>query len=820
MTFVLCSWLVAMESSYRCVVCNRCQFSTIHSYLAHVRIRHACDSNFRITCGISNCRATYDKYNSFSKHIFRKHSELFGRIGEQSSGTPSVACLDGYYQDDDADDGYPIATPEPPDIKQLQESMCNTMADSFLKYSLKLREKYLLPASTHAEIIQDCQTMMMGVLTCHNNLLENCLESKGYPVRDDVDLKGVIDTKKYERLLSDSGSSYKLLRNCSSKMGMIEPQEHQIDCYKGYYISLTKVLQMLVQKEDIAPYVLRHFDSDNTNMTGFASGDAFMSLVDLKVDGNLLIIHLYNDEFEVVNPIGARRGKQKINATYFSLGNLPSKFRSALHHIYLTFLVRHKAVKENGYAIAFSPLVQELEKLYAEGFTVTLPNGQVQKFYAILCTVSGDNLSSHALAGFRTVFSSGRVCRTCMISYSELSEKVSESDVTLRCAANHAYHVEAVMENKDNAAIYGVVGPSVFSSLEYFNVITSFPPDIMHDCMEKVIPTLAEVIIKRLVQNAVITVLQFNKNMSSFRFKGHDATNKPEPIKPDCSIVGSAAQKMCLFKLLPFFVELDKCTACLQLYSIVHEVMMYVFSRCISRTDLDYFEQKITSLLKYLKDEFLEVKISPKFHYLLHYPSMMARYGPLRELWCMRYEAKHQYFKSLATSVGNFINIAFTLSSRHQMQQCYYFSGKEVLTQDTVLPESGNLVSFTRLPIEVQRLLCFAASRIWSVKMAVAAGCAFSVGAAVVIDFTDVGDPVFLKISHLLIPHEGHVEIVGKLLMTVSFSKKYCAYEVKDEGWAHCHPGDVKDCALLWPYEIHSATYISVSYYVPSWSHL
>ena len=812
-----------MESTFRCLVCKRREFNALHSYLAHVRIRHACDSNFRITCGISNCKVTYDKYNSFSKHIFRKHSELIGQLGEQPSGEPSMACLDRYSEDDDDNGGGardPTATPEPSNIKQLQESVCNTMADSFLKYSLKLREKYLLPASTHAEIIQDCQTMMVGVLTCHNQLVENHLEAKGYSVQDDVDLRGIFDTDKYERLLSDCGSSYKLLRNCSNKMGMIKPQEHRVGSYKGYYISLTKVLQMLLQKEDVAPYVLGHFDSDNTNMTSFTSGDAFRSLVDLKEDGNLLLIHLYNDEFEVVNPIGARRGKQKINATYFTLGNLPSKFRSALQHIYLTFLVRHKAVKENGYTIAFSPLVQELQKLYAEGFTVTLSNGQVEKFYAVLCTVSGDNLSSHNLAGFRAVFASGRVCRTCMISYSELSEKVRESDVTLRCAANHAYHVKAVLENKDNAAIYGVLGPSVFSSLEYFNVIMSFPPDIMHDCMEKVMPTLVEVIIKRLVQNASVTVSQFNKNMSSFHFKGHDATNKPEPIKPDCSIVGSAAQKMCLFKLLPFFVELDKCTACLRLYGIAHEVMMYVFSRCISRTDLDYFEQKITSLHQYLRDEFSEVKITPKFHYMLHYPSMMARYGPLREVWCLRYEAKHQYFKSLASSIGNFINIALTLSTRHQMQQCYYFSGKEVLAEDTILPESGNLVSFTSLPIEIQRLLCFAASIIWSVKTAVAAGCTFSVGAAVVIDFTDVGDPVFLKISHLLIPHEGHVEIVGKLLMTVNFSNKYCAYEVKDEGWAHCHPGDVKDCALLWPYEMHSATYISLSYYVPNWSHL
>lgn len=39
--------------------------------------------------------------------------------------------------------------------------------------------------------------------------------------------------------------------------------------------------------------------------------------------------------------------------------------------------------------------------------------------------------------------------------------------------------------------------------------------------------------------------------------------------------------------------------------------------------------------------------------------------------WCMRYEAKHSYFKRLAAYMGNFINVAFTLADRHQTHTCY-----------------------------------------------------------------------------------------------------------------------------------------------------
>lgn len=53
----------------------------------------------------------------------------------------------------------------------------------------------------------------------------------------------------------------------------------------------------------------------------------------------------------------------------------------------------------------------------------------------------------------------------------------------------------------------------------------------------------------------------------------------------------------------------------------------------------------------------------------------------------MRYEAKHSYLKQLAQNLGNFINIAWTLASRHQKWQCYHWLSDEPLGQ--VEPEIG-----------------------------------------------------------------------------------------------------------------------------------
>ena len=51
--------------------------------------------------------------------------------------------------------------------------------------------------------------------------------------------------------------------------------------------------------------------------------------------------------------------------------------------------------------------------------------------------------------------------------------------------------------------------------------------------------------------------------------------------------------------------------------------------------------------------------------------SITFRLGPLVRSWCMRYEAKHHYFKKLSTVVGNFTNLPYTLSMRHQRWMCY-----------------------------------------------------------------------------------------------------------------------------------------------------
>jgi hypothetical protein len=135
-----------------------------YAYLHHLRIRHANGSKFRVVCGIANCKNQYDKYASFYKHIIRKHQDLI------LNSVPDSLCNRTYnepnddIQNDDSADNDSIQT-KPISIRRMQESLCTELDHYMFKYSLKLRKKFLLPASTHVEVMQECKQIVNHVLS-------------------------------------------------------------------------------------------------------------------------------------------------------------------------------------------------------------------------------------------------------------------------------------------------------------------------------------------------------------------------------------------------------------------------------------------------------------------------------------------------------------------------------------------------------------------------------------------------------------------------------------------------------------------------------
>lgn len=67
-----------MAQLYQCPRCMRRTF-TLVKFIQHVGLVHAHEPSFSITCGISECQSTFSQFQSFRKHVYRKHRCLVSR---------------------------------------------------------------------------------------------------------------------------------------------------------------------------------------------------------------------------------------------------------------------------------------------------------------------------------------------------------------------------------------------------------------------------------------------------------------------------------------------------------------------------------------------------------------------------------------------------------------------------------------------------------------------------------------------------------------------------------------------------------------------
>lgn len=67
-------------------------------------------------------------------------------------------------------------------------------------------------------------------------------------------------------------------------------------------------------------------------------------------------------------------------------------------------------------------------------------------------------------------------------------------------------------------------------------------------------------------------------------------------------------------------------------------------------------------------------KLRPKHHFILHYHDLILKFGPLRNLWTLRFESKHKYFKNIIRHSPNFKNVLFSFTEKHQLLQALLLS--------------------------------------------------------------------------------------------------------------------------------------------------
>ena len=755
---------------FPCHYCSKYNGLTFKRLLRHIKDKHSSEPGFSVSCHIGGCQKIYTNLSSYESHLVRKHGGRDGNIvpsnkiveadnslnnndGEDVSEIDRLGNLEQEHCENEMEiEDDPLLTEEEfaqclgVRLLKLRE----TQKQSMKSLRLFLSEMEDIVGLDHEQHSMEIRQLLLKAgfdISCVPGLEEKLNEASKFKTAFGLFKEEWFQSKFFDEHFTFIRPIEYLIGNTGSKKESFQ------------YVPIADTLRALLKQEDVLMHVLNPHSSQDETLQDFCDGTSWKSHPLFSSDSKTLQIQLYCDDFQASNPLGNRIRKYKITAFYFTLGNLPPKYRSKLHVIQLLILCKSHLLKsvENRRQL-LAPFITDMNSLSREGIKI-VHNDQSITFRAAVSFVSCDNLGAHWIGGFQESFSAFRFCRICMLTSEKRGSTFNENQVTLRSVRGYNHHVEMVAEDPSLSTVYGVKCESPLNQLEHFHVVEGLPFDVAHDLFEGVIHYVLDDIISALVSNGYITFSELNTMVENFNYEGTDKVNKPQPMnetQSTFSVKQTAAQTWCLLRLLPLMVgsKIPKESEIWLVLLSMIDVVDLACSPVQTENSASYLGVLVETFLRMYKTVFSEGSIKPKFHFLIHYPTIIRKFGPIIHLWTLRFEAKHSYFKELIHQSKNIKNICFTLAKRHQLFQCYHYTSLfNFLQSDEVRESKGTLVKFSTLEEELKckiRCLVHNEDSVYLVGSVRVNGVQYQTGLFVVLSVRE-HDLFFARISQIYI---------------------------------------------------------------------
>ena len=751
--------------------------------LSHYRAHHT--KNLNSPCFYRDCRsAPFKTSYGLHRHTQRYHNEFFNKVPDQ---TPAVVAIPMEEANEfDLTQEFQESAPTNADNQTNQQAIYAVNKDGFSVKESAAR--FLLNLSADRKFNQvDLQCVMKEVSTL--------LTSAGLIATQSEDIFAGLKTQYSQnkfysnefnminhKIISLPTSSLDFKRSKTGQEQQTKPQAYT-------YVPVLQQLKRILNFEDIYNCIHQPKSLHNEMLSSYEDGSLYETFDLFQKHPCALQVHLYLDEVQVCNELASRTKRNKYVFVYFSLGNVPHKGRSNFKSIYLLSIFSNQQMNRYGLNLLLRPIVDDL-KLLENGCEMEI-GGTSELVVGTLTAVIADNLAAHQIGGFKSGFSKGfRKCRTCLGTEDEIQNLFFDSDFIARDRKDHDLQVESAKIpelNKHVSRLYGLKDKSILNELKHFHVIGGLVPDVMHDLLEGVIPlTLCDVLL-HCIKKKYFAIKQLNTAFANFKYGHKEVIDKPSPVEmnhlKNRKLRQSAVQcwqMATLFPLifghripyhdLPFFC-----------FTRLLEVCRLVFLDSVSPTDVTNLAILIADFLQQYKSCF-DRKIMPKMHHLIHYPKYIRMFGPLNAYWCMRYEAKHSYFKQLQRSIRNYINVPLTLTLRHQQWQCQQFlaAGKNVMEIKFVYPK-GKLVSLNNITCGGQLAQDFGVDKLFTVDQFtwVDVGTTkFKVDDSIVLcKLLGTRKSQFGLVTNI-INHKGQCRLLCKLFRTKCFNKHFQAFRI------------------------------------------
>ncbi|XP_072050318.1 LOW QUALITY PROTEIN: uncharacterized protein [Amphiura filiformis] len=424
--------------SVRCTLefCQR-KCSDLKELLAHSK-EHL-TGGLRVSCPFSQCDKLFNKKSSFSSHISRCHKNYCVQdvnplyiIDQNIIVGPEVGVL----QHDHAG----AQDPQQQDLHDDQNDTDEPGIAQYTKYIaiflLKLQAKYMIPDSTIQVIVDEMHFLQQ----CSLDHITRFIKSKLHQNGTDQDLvediaKGVANlgcsiSPKSDLINTDReqypesgtlGSHYLRQKYYQEKMKFVSPVEIVLQKRQKQPKSTAVIMCQFWKHSKMCED--KSFQS-HTQQTDYGynefrdvqDGKAFKDNPFYSANPDALQIILFQDAFELVNPLGSSRNKHKVVGVYLTLGNIDPRCRSQIDSIQLVMLCKEKYLKKYDQKTIFGQLLTDIKTLENTG--IVLDSGIIVK--GTILVICGDNLGSHTIGGYVESFQAHYYCRYCTLSKAQI----------------------------------------------------------------------------------------------------------------------------------------------------------------------------------------------------------------------------------------------------------------------------------------------------------------------------------------------------------------------------------------------------------------
>lgn len=198
-----------------------------------------------------------------------------------------------------------------------------------------------------------------------------------------------------------------------------------------------------------------------------------------------------------------------------------------------------------------------------------------------------------------------------------------------------------------NSTTYGVNYDSILNKIPLFNVADwQLPQDVMHILLEGVLPLEIKLLLHHFTSvMKFLTIDHFNMRLDSFVF-GYDS-KKPSKIDSNHLTDGNLRQSGKLQLILRILFQFILASQCWSLgrylpliigdlvptddphwecFLYLHDILAICLAPCISSATIAYLSQLISSHHVIFKECYPHATITPKLHYMVHFPEQIRRY--------------------------------------------------------------------------------------------------------------------------------------------------------------------------------------------------